>query len=65
MENENKEKIVLTDEELKEVAGGASESDKLAAEYFCNKILLLKRCIFETQKKCAWIGNKCVANPNL
>ena len=39
MENENKEKVILTDEELKEVAGGASARDKWAAEYFCNKIV--------------------------
>ena len=65
MENENKEKVILTDEQLKEVVGGASACDKLAAEYFCNKIMSSKKCILETQKKCAWIGNKCVANPNL
>ena len=64
MENKDK-KVILTDEELKEVAGGASASDKFAAEYFCNKIMLSKKCILETQKKCAWIDNKCVANPNL
>ena len=45
MENENKEKVILTDEELKEVAGGASTTDKLAAEYFCNKIMASKKCI--------------------
>ena len=65
METKNNEKNILTDEELKEVAGGASASDKFAAEYFCNKIMSSKKCILETQKKCAWIGNKCVANPNL
>ena len=65
MENENKEKVILTDEQLKEVVGGASPRDKLPAEYFCNKIMSSKQCILETQKKCAWIGNKCVANPNL
>ena len=64
MENKDK-KVILTDEELKEVAGGASASDKFAAEYFCNKIMLSKKCILETQKKCAWIDNKCVENTNL
>ena len=64
MENKDK-KVILTDEELKEVAGGASASDKFAAEYFYNKIMSSKKCILETQKKCAWIDNKCVANPNL
>ena len=65
MENENKERIILNDKELKEVTGGASASDKFPAEYFCNKIMSSKKCILETQKKCAWIDNKCVANPNL
>ena len=65
METKNNEKNILTDEQLKEVTGGASASDKFAAEYFCNKIMSSKKCILETQKKCAWIGNKCVANPNL
>ena len=65
MENEIKEKVILTDEQLQEVVGGASPRDKLPAEYFCNKIMSSKKCILETQKKCAWIGNKCVANPNL
>ena len=65
METKNNEKNILTDEQLKEVAGGASASDKFPAEYFCNKIMSSKKCILETQKKCAWIGNKCVANPNL
>ena len=64
MENKDK-KVILTDEELKEVAGGASASDKFAAEYFCINIMSSKKSILETQKKCAWIGNKCVANPNL
>ena len=64
MENKDK-KVILTDEELKEVAGGASASDKFAAEYFCNKIMSSKKCILETQKKCALIYNKCVANTNL
>ena len=65
METKNNEKNILTDEQLKEVVGGASPRDKLPAEYFCNKIMSSKKCILETQKKCAWIGNKCVANPNL
>ena len=65
MENENKEKVILTDVELKEVVGGAAPRDKLPAEYFCNKIMSSKKCILETQKKCAWIDNKCVANPHL
>ena len=65
METENKEKNILTDEQLKEVVGGASADDKFAAEYFCNKIMSMKKCISETQKKCAWINNKCAANPNL
>ena len=64
MENKDK-KVILTDDEVKEVAGGASASDKFAAEYFCNKSMSSQQGILETQKKCAWIDNKCVANPNL
>ena len=67
MENENKEKVILTDEELKEVAGGKEvisghvlsilrrtcEKYKGAAGY----------CIQMTNGLCAWIDNKCVPNP--
>jgi hypothetical protein len=53
MENENKDKnIVLTDEELKEVAGGA-----VLWGNPCERILNLKDCV--GKKICKWVGNKC------
>ena len=67
MENENKEKVILTDVELKEVTGvkevlkqgtlsdlrRTCEKYKGAAGY----------CIQMTNGLCAWIDNKCVPNP--
>ena len=60
MENENKDKnIVLTDEELKEVAGGISPFNNL--EYInaekCNSYKI-KEC-FESGF-CVWNNGKCV-----
>ena len=53
MENENKDnKVILTDEELKEVAGGAALWGNP-----CERILNLKDCV--EKKACKWVGNKC------
>ena len=53
MENENKDKkVILIDEELKEVSGGAFMM-KTACK---NKNQ--KDC--ESIKLCAWVGNKCI-----
>ena len=55
MENENKEKNILTDEELKEVAGGSSPKFAGCMHY---------RKIEECAKKsdlCRWSNGKCVS----
>ena len=53
MENENKDKnIILTDDELKEVAGGAALWGNP-----CERILNMKDCV--EKKACKWVGNKC------
>ena len=67
MENENKEKVILTDEELKEVAGGKKVLDKITLEYLfkdCDKYQGgAKMCIQQSNGLCAWINNECVPNP--
>ena len=53
MENENKEKVVLTDEELKKVAGGVLPPPN------CGHNLKPEYC--EKHKSvCIWRGGKCV-----
>ena len=58
MENENKEKVVLNEEELKKVSGGAPKpvdcKHSLKPEY-CNNFKNL----------CIWIGGKCVSKASL
>ena len=67
MENENKEKFILTDEELKEVAGG---KQVLTPDVFhqinrqCEIFWGMKVCIQKTKGLCAWVNNKCVPDPN-
>ena len=67
MENENKEKFILTDEELKEVAGG---KQVLTPDVFhqinrqCEIFRGMKVCIQQTKGLCAWVNNKCVPDPN-
>ena len=63
MENENKENkenIILTDEELKEVAGGTSggglEVNPCAWRY--------TPIACKQHKGCMWTGSKCTVRPN-
>jgi hypothetical protein len=66
MENENKEKVILTDEELKEVAGGKEVLDKITLSYLikdCKKYGGAGHCIQMSNGLCAWINNECVPNP--
>jgi hypothetical protein len=66
MENENKEKVILTDEELKEVAGGKEVLDKITLKYLirdCEKYGGAGHCIQMSNGLCAWINNECVPNP--
>ena len=54
MENENKEKVVLTDEELKKVAGGAPVT------IICGHNLKPEHCE-KVKQYCIWLGGKCVS----
>ena len=66
MENENKEKVILTDEELKEVTGGKQVLNKRTLSVLssqCEKFGGMKVCIQLTDGLCAWVNNKCVPNP--
>ena len=55
MENENKDKVILTDEELKEVAGGASP--KFAG---CMHYRKIEECAKKSDK-CIWSNGKCIS----
>ena len=63
MENENKEKVILTDKELKEVAGGKITNGLLIqmVKKNCAKANGARLCI--QCSDCAWINNECVPNP--
>ena len=64
MEDENKEKNILTDEELKEVAGGKKTNGlhmKIVKDN-CAKLRGVSLCI--QCSDCAWISGECVPNPN-
>ena len=64
MENENKERIILNDEELKEVVGG-KESDKAFIEMMKGKCRPYNgRIACDANALCAWINNQCLPNPN-
>ena len=63
MENENKENkenIILTDEELKEVAGGASGSGLEVNP--CTWRYTPIAC--KQHKGCMWTGSECTVRPN-
>ena len=65
MENENKEKIFLNDEELKEVVGG-KESDKQVVNFMKLKCEKFKgRTVCVANPACAWINNQCLPNPTM
>ena len=67
MDNENKEKVILTDEELKEVAGGKKVLSKGTLSNLRNKCDKYGggagNCIQMSNGLCAWINNECVPNP--
>ena len=58
MENENKEKVILTDEELKEVAGGSQCLPMGGPAEVCARKLLPRDCM--KVKECTWTGAKCI-----
>ena len=63
MENEKKERIILNDEELKEVVGGKESEPGLIKEVKrkCRPYLARKACV--ANAVCAWIKNQCLPNP--
>ena len=67
MENENKEKVILTDEELKEVAGGKEVLSKQALSNLRRNCERYRggagNCIQMSNGLCAWINNQCIPNP--
>ena len=64
MENENKEKVILTDEELKEVAGGKISGEAVinTVKRMCSSSYSREACVRNAD--CAWISNRCLPNPN-
>ena len=65
MENENKEKVILTDQELKEVAGGKISGEPVinTVKRICvSKNFSREACLRDGN--CAWISNRCLPNPN-
>ena len=65
MENENKERIVLSDEELMAVTGGKKISNPLvvkAAIDLCRKQTPPPKCI--AAPDCAWVNNACLPDPD-
>ena len=67
MENDNMERIILTDEELKEVAGGKEVLSKGTLSNLrrtCEKYQgAAGYCIQQSNGLCAWINNECIPNP--
>jgi hypothetical protein len=53
MENENKDKTILTDDQLKEVAGGSGLSIVI-----CSSKKNPEDCM--KNRKCIWLDDKCV-----
>ena len=64
MENENKEKVILTDEELKEVTGGKEVLNKRSLSILSSQCEKFRGKVCMQQTICAWVNNKCVPNPN-
>ena len=62
MENENKDKnVILTDEQLKEVAGGGTPD----SGFVSNPCAFRKSPIVCKQHQgCMWTGSKCTVKPN-
>ena len=59
MENENKEKVVLNEEELKKVSGGAT-----FVPVNCAHALKPENCE-KVKYYCIWRGGKCVSKASL
>ena len=67
MDNENMDRIVLTDEELKEVAGGKEVIKQGTLSNLRRKCKKYEggagNCIQMSNGLCAWIDNECIPNP--
>ena len=66
MENENKEKIILTDEQLQEVAGGKKISQLGKVQHainLCASQTPPPKCM--ANPHCAWIDQRCLPDPDI
>ena len=67
MENENMDKIELTDEELMAVTGGEKITNPVIIKDLkrkCSKYISgANQCMSLSNKLCAWINNQCVPDP--
>ena len=67
LENDVKKAQLLSDEELKEVAGGKEVLNKgtlLQLSRQCEIYRGANLCIQQTKGLCAWVDNKCMPDPN-
>ena len=65
MENENKEKVILTDEELMEVVGGEKYTDPTVVQRmkdYCRPKSPAPKC--KAERVCVWINGGCWPDPN-
>ena len=64
LENDVKKPEILSDEQLKEVAGGKITNGRRIqlVKKNCAKVNYMSLCI--QCSDCAWINNQCVPNPN-
>jgi hypothetical protein len=64
MENENMERIVLNDEELKEVAGGKISGEAVinTVKRMCSSSYSREACVRKAD--CAWVSDRCLPNPS-
>ena len=64
MENENKDKnIILTDEELKEVAGGAGPTLSAPSEALDKACRKFNKKVCPEKPFCMWKDGKCIWKP--
>ena len=63
MENENMERTILNDEDLKEVAGGKISGEAVinTVKRMCSSSYSREACV--RMADCAWISNRCLPNP--
>ena len=64
LENDVKKPEILSDEQLKEVAGGKITNGRLIQMVKKNCAKANGMRLFIQFSDCAWINNRCVPNPN-